>query len=446
MARPRGSGLNVTWAKRRDGTRIAYFYDRTTGKFLGHDRDAAVAAMAAAAAPAISPEEFPEGSLGWLINRYLRPGSKFHELKQGTQDLYRGYLKWMKSEWGDLPISGIKASVIEDIKLSLRETPAKANQTLALFRIILGYAVAMEFLTKNPAERPGRLPPPKRHQVWEETDIERFLDAAPDSLRLAMALLLHTVQRPADMLAMTVQQVVDRDGRLWISLKQAKTDAWVDVPVHSRLEPFLRARLKEARIAEVAADGKGLVAGNGKRRSASLLLVPSPEGRLWSKRNFARAWDKALRRANFRLAKQLFRAGWSKEQVGDELGLRHRQRRDLRRTGIVRMAEAGATTPQIAAVSGHSIDYCQKILDTYLPRRSEVALGAIIAWEQTAERNKTIRLADHVALEQGPKKALENGSRKKAVLPAVAGGRILQNSKIAASTGAPRPKVLQNDS
>jgi hypothetical protein len=45
------------------------------------------------------------------------------------------------------------------------------------------------------------------------------------------------------------------------------------------------------------------------------------------------------------------------------------------------MAEAGATTPQIAAVSGHSIESCQKILDVYLPRRSEVALGAITAWE-----------------------------------------------------------------
>lgn len=446
MARPRGSGLNVTWAKRRDGSRVAYFYDRSTGKFLGHDREAALAAVAAAAAPVLSPGEFPEGSLGWLIDRYLRPGSKFHELKKGTQDLYRGYLKWMKAEWGDLPLAGIKASVIEDIKLSLRETPAKANQTLALFRIILGYAVDMEFLPKNPAERPGRLPPPKRHQVWEEADVERFLEVAPDRLRLAMALLLHTVQRPADMLAMTINQVVDRDGRLWISLRQAKTDAWVDVPVHSRLEPLMRARLQEARLAELPEDGKGPVAGNGKRRTASLLLVPSPEGKLWSKRNFARAWDKALRHANFRLAKQLFRAGWSKEQVGDELGLRHRQRRDLRRTGIVRMAEAGATTPQIAAVSGHSIDYCQKILDTYLPRRSEVALGAIIAWEQIAERGKTIRLADHVALEGSPKMASENGSRKKVALPAVAGGRILQNSKIAASSGVSRPKVLQNDS
>jgi hypothetical protein len=83
-----------------------------------------------------------------------------------------------------------------------------------------------------------------------------------------------------------------------------------------------------------------------------------------------------------RRARRLFRLGWSKERVRTDLADRHRQRRDLRRTGIVRLAEAGATTPQIAALSGHSIDYCQRIIDTYLPRRTEVALGGIEAWER----------------------------------------------------------------
>jgi integrase len=43
------------------------------------------------------------------------------------------------------------------------------------------------------------------------------------------------------------------------------------------------------------------------------------------------------------------------------------QARDLRRTVMLRMAEAGATTPQIASVSGHSIEATQRILETYLP-------------------------------------------------------------------------------
>jgi hypothetical protein len=61
----------------------------------------------------------------------------------------------------------------------------------------------------------------------------------------------------------------------------------------------------------------------------------------------------------------------------------------------VRLAEAGATTPQIAALSGHGIDYCQKIIETYLPRRTEVALGAITVWENAGDTTKVARLSSH---------------------------------------------------
>jgi hypothetical protein len=64
---------------------------------------------------------------------------------------------------------------------------------------------------------------------------------------------------------------------------------------------------------------------------------------------------------------------------------------DLRRTGIARLAEAGTTTPQIAALSGHGIDYRQRIIDTYLPRRTEVALNAIKLWENSTETSKVVR-------------------------------------------------------
>ncbi len=97
-----------------------------------------------------------------------------------------------------------------------------------------------------------------------------------------------------------------------------------------------------------------------------------------------------MRRMNFRIAKGLFRAGLKKDEVQAELLRRHRQRRDLRRTAMVRMAEAGATTPQIAAVSGHSIDSCQKILDVYLPRRADIALGTIRAWEKQEETARSV--------------------------------------------------------
>lgn len=83
---------------------------------------------------------------------------------------------------------------------------------------------------------------------------------------------------------------------------------------------------------------------------------------------------------NLRLTRQLLQEGLTKTEAGD-LAARHRQQRNLHRTGIVRLAEAGAITAQIAAVSGHRVDYCQQIIDTYLPKHTEVALGAIREFE-----------------------------------------------------------------
>ena len=44
------------------------------------------------------------------------------------------------------------------------------------------------------------------------------------------------------------------------------------------------------------------------------------------------------------------------------------------------------------ATSGHAIDHCQRIIDTYLPRRSEVALGGIEAWERQGDGPRVVRI------------------------------------------------------
>ena len=57
---------------------------------------------------------------------------------------------------------------------------------------------------------------------------------------------------------------------------------------------------------------------------------------------------------------------------------------------MVRMAEAGATVPQIAFVSGHSIEATQRILETYLPRNrdlAEIAITRLAAYKKRTESN-----------------------------------------------------------
>lgn len=63
-----------------------------------------------------------------------------------------------------------------------------------------------------------------------------------------------------------------------------------------------------------------------------------------------------------------------KDPVRTTLEEQHRQRRDLRPTGIVRLAEADVTTPQIASISGPKLDHRQEI-DTDLPCRTDVVIA-----------------------------------------------------------------------
>ncbi len=66
------------------------------------------------------------------------------------------------------------------------------------------------------------------------------------------------------------------------------------------------------------------------------------------------------------------------------------QRRDLRRTGMLELALCGVPEAQIASLSGHSIEQTRRILDTYLPRRGELALAAVERWE--ANEGKVLAL------------------------------------------------------
>ena len=117
-----------------------------------------------------------------------------------------------------------------------------------------------------------------------------------------------------------------------IRLRQQKTGVLLDIPVH----PVLRDHL------------------DGLSRSGLSLTIVAFRGRPVKYLRF----NERFRR------------------VAERSGI-DAQARDLRRTAMLRMAEAGATVPQIASVSGHSIEATQRILETYLPRNRDLAEIAI---------------------------------------------------------------------
>jgi hypothetical protein len=71
-------------------------------------------------------------------------------------------------------------------------------------------------------------------------------------------------------------------------------------------------------------------------------------------------------------------------------GLESKQARDLRRTAMVNLADAGATDIEISAISGHSIDETRKILETYIVRTAVQAKNAILKLENAGRTRRVV--------------------------------------------------------
>jgi integrase len=322
-----------------------YFYNSQTGTAYGSDREIAEARFAEWLADDVPSKPITQGSARFedAVFAYYKSDAFLVDLKPRTRDLYRGYIEQLRGRFGSHRLAGFDQDFVLALRDRLKAQPSKCYQTLAVLQIVLNVAIARRWIpAPNPVVGVKRIKSEPRDAIWTQEQIETFLAAARPSLRLAIQLLLYTAQRPSDVLAMTKGQVCERGGRLYISMRQEKTGALIDVPVHAALDPALRARLVDP--------------------AGGLMLVPSPTGLMWSRRNFSRAWDQARRAAK----------------------LPALQRRDLRRTAVVNMAVAGLPVPQIAAITGHSLKSVEDILRVYLPRRTEVALAGIAAWEAAA--------------------------------------------------------------
>jgi integrase len=337
VAPPRKHGLVSVRRYRKDGTFTTTYYHRKSRIRLGNDFEEARRLSAEIDRVHGTGER---DTFGGLVTRYLS-APEYQSLTAGSRRTYRVYLDRLRETFAALPVVGLTRPVVLALRDSLAGRPSVANQTIKTLRVLLQWAVDRGELASNPAARAGTIATPPRGAVWSDADIAAFRDAAPPPVRLAFELLLGTAQRPGDVLALTWQDVAERDGRLWITLRQQKTRKPVTIPCTRGLEAAL-----------VAAGPKPIAERQGP-------IVPSPKGKRWELRNFSRVWDEAAVQAG----------------VG---GL---QRRDLRRTAMVMMAREGASEKAIASVSGHDIERTRRILDTYIPRDATLALAGIKALE-----------------------------------------------------------------
>jgi integrase len=218
----------------------------------------------------------------------------------------------------------------------------QADYAWVVFARVISWAFNRGLVTSNPCERGGRLYRGSRaDKIWTADDEALFIARAPQHLHLPMILALWTGQRQGDLLRLPWSAY---DGTR-IRLRQSKTGARVVIPVGAPLKAALDAAPKR-----------------------STLILVSTDNKPWTEDGFRSSWRKACAAAGI-------------------VGLTFH---DLRGTAVTRLALAGCTEAEIAAITGHRLRDVAAILDAhYLHRDPALAESAIRKLETRAKIART---------------------------------------------------------
>lgn len=265
---------------------------------------------------------------------------EFKSLRATTQKEYRrviGKLEPMIK--AETPIKYITRQVGLAIRDKHLGTPRTAKYYLQVLNVLLGFAVDRAILSENPCAG-IRMPSSKaRREFWGREEIQLILDNADETVRTGFLMALYTGQRRNDIISCMWSQY---DGRAF-KFKQSKTGVTVHVPCAEPLRQHLN----------------GL-----DRKNCTHLLT-----------------DKS----NQPISTNAFRLRF--ERLKAELGIEGLQFRDLRRTAVIMLAEAGCSVPEIAAITGHTINQTQKIIDTYWVATRKQSENAIVLLDEYIKKS-----------------------------------------------------------
>jgi integrase len=242
-----------------------------------------------------------------VMTEYLS-SADFRRLKPSTQAVYRRALDCLR-EFARSPVMSIRRRHILAHRDTFLDRPGMGNQVLNAWATLLAFAVDREHIPATPYTRIRRLPS-GHHARWSDAQIDVALSKFPAWASRAVMLALYTGQREADVCAMTWSDWDHRGGT--IRVVQQKTGARLMVPVHSRLADALATWRPDARSVTI--------------------LAQKRNGQPWKVPTFASLIGREIDRH-------------------DELGglVFH----GLRMSAAARLAEAGCTVHEIAAITGH---------------------------------------------------------------------------------------------
>jgi len=229
----RRAGLRVPITS-ANGLRLA---PTDTGFYAAYDRIHASFETASCHAPPAGM-----GTIAHLIETY-RAAPEFLQLVDRTRGSYTRYLDYLKAKIGGLPLATMPQEAVIKVRDDLSAKSRTANYTLAVLRLLLGFAAARKRTFRlppnwgNPAAGVSKLRTGPGRRPWYDAEIDAYRRRwAPETLeRVAFELALNTGLRGVDLVKLTRTQI--HHGKL--TVQPAKAGRLVKLPLSADLRAVL---------------------------------------------------------------------------------------------------------------------------------------------------------------------------------------------------------------
>jgi len=254
------------------------------------------------------------GTVAALITRHIASGA-FQIARGSTQVQYMRILNMLRDQFGDLAIGKLERAHIKLMLEGKAATPTVARTMLRILRLLIVDAIDSGLRRDDPSiGLKVKLPKSDGFPTWEDDEIERFETAYPlgTKERMALALLLNFAARCSDVVQVGPGNVRGDE----LTYVQKKTGAKLTIPM-----------LDET---ATAIDAMGT--------SAHLVFLVNDNGAAFNEESFSKWFRKRCR------AIGLDRASPTGKKLSPH---------GLRKAACVRLAHAGCSTKEIAAISGH---------------------------------------------------------------------------------------------
>jgi integrase len=302
-------GKRRNYFRRRGHKQIALPSIQTSPEFL----EAYLAALSGKTAPKreIGVGRSKAGAVDAVVTSYLA-SETFGNLALETQRTRRNILNKFRREHPDKQIAALAPKHIKEM-LKNKSTPTVARGFLKAVRALMAYCIEEEEIIEDDPTAGIKAPRIESDGFysWNEDDIAAFEKQHPIGTRArkAFALLIYTLQRRSDIVRLGPQHI--RNGGF--QLRQQKTGTLLSIPVHPELKRILEVTPNE-----------------------HLTFLTTRAGKPFSPAGFTNWFHKMCEEA-------VKGAGLTKGASAH----------GLRKAGCRRLAEAGCSEKQIAALSGH---------------------------------------------------------------------------------------------